>query len=98
MGNKRKQHSPEFKTRVALEALRGRKTLNELAQEFQIHPNLVTSWKKQLSEEAASLFENASRRETADKQTEATLAQLYQQIGQMKVEQDFLKKKLGALN
>ena len=56
MSVKRKEHSAEFKAKVALEALRGRKTTNEIASEFQIHPNLVTKWKGQLHEQANTLF------------------------------------------
>lgn len=98
MSVKRKQHSADFKARLALEAVRGRKTINELASENQIHPNLITTWKKQLQEEAPSLFHSANRRENEHKEAEELQAQLYQQIGQLKVELDFLKKKLGPLS
>lgn len=98
MSVKRKEHSAEFKAKVALEALRGRKTTNEIASEFQIHPNLVTKWKGQLHEQANTLFTAAHRRENEHKAAEELQAQLYQQIGQLKVELDFLKKKLGAFS
>ena len=98
MSVKRKEHSAEFKAKVALEALRGRKTINEIASEFQIHPNLVTKWKGQLHEQAATLFTAAHRRENEQKAAEELQAQLYQQIGQLKVELDFLKKKFGTLS
>jgi putative transposase len=86
MSVKRKQHSATFKARVALEALKGRKTTNEIASEYQIHPNLVTKWKSQLQQQAAALFGAANRREDDQKAAEELQAQLYQQIGQLKVE------------
>jgi transposase-like protein len=98
MTNKRKQHSAEFKAKVALEAIKGRKTISQIAAEYEVHPNLVTNWKKQLQEAAPHTFEAANKRENADKEIEETLATLYQQIGQMKVEMDFLKKKVGPLS
>src|SRR4051795_13321531 len=67
MSVKRKQHSATFKARVALEALKGRKTTNEIASEYQIHPNLVTKWKSQLQQQAATLFGAANRREDEQK-------------------------------
>jgi putative transposase len=97
MSVKRKQHSAEFKAKVALEALKGRRTINEIAGEYQIHPNLVTKWKSQLQQHAGAIFQEASRREDTQKEAEELQAQLYQQIGQLKVELDFLKKKLGSL-
>jgi len=98
MSVKRKQHSAEFKARVALETLKGKKTINELATEYSIHPNLVTTWKKQLQEQAASIFQIAGRRESEQKEAEELQAILYQQIGQQKVELDWLKKKSGPLH
>ena len=98
MSVKRKQHSAEFKAKIALEALKGRKTINEIASEHQIHPNLVTKWKSQLQDQASAVFQAANRREDDQKEAEELQAQLYQQIGQLKVELDFLKKKLGALS
>ena len=97
MGVKRKQHTAEFKARVALEAIKGRKTINELASEFQIHPNLVTGWKKQLLAESADIFSSATRKQAEQHDTEELQAILYQQIGQLKVELDFLKKKVGPI-
>lgn len=74
MTNKHKQHSAEFKAKVELEAIKVRKTISEIAAEFEVHPNLVTNWKKQLQEAA-------NKRESTDKEIEGTLATLYQQIG-----------------
>lgn len=91
MGTVRRRHSNEFKAKVALEALKGQKTLNELAGECGVHPVQIAQWKKQALEEMPSLFEGStSRREKAD---EALLARLYQEIGQLKVELDWLRKK-----
>jgi transposase-like protein len=99
MSVKRKQHSADFKAKIALEAIKGRKTLNlnEIASENQIHPNLITNWKKLLQEQAASLFTQASRFQDEQKEAEALQEKLYQKIGQLEIELDFLKKKLGSL-
>jgi|SRR5579863_1770507 len=95
MGTMRKRHSSEFKAKVAVEALKGQKTLNELATEFGIHPVQIAQWKKQALEQLPTVFEGrgADRKQQAD---EALLAQLYQEIGQLKVEVDWLRKR-GAL-
>ena len=78
MTTPRKHYSADFKAKVALEAIKGQKTLNELATEYGIHPNLVTTWKKQLQEQAASLFQIAGRRESEQKEAEELLPLLYQ--------------------
>ncbi len=79
---------------MALEAIRGQKTAAELAGEHQVHPSQITQWKKQLLEAAQELF--SDRRGQDRQQQEELVAQLYQQIGQLKVEVDFLKKKLWS--
>lgn len=88
----RQRHSSAFKARGALEALKGQKTLNELASEFGVHPVQITQWKRQLLDASPSIFESgsASRRE---REQEQLVEQLYQQIGQMKMEVDWLQKK-----
>ncbi len=88
-GNRRK-HSASFKAKVALEAIKGEATIAEIASRYEIHPNLVTKWKKALQEEAASIFSESHDRQK--KQDKNLVAQLYQQIGQLKVENDFLEQ------
>ena len=92
MSVKRKQHPPAFKAKVALEAIKGQRSINELATFHKIHPNQINQWRKQLLEHASELFATGHR--SADEQHSAEVASLYQQIGQMSVELDWLKKKL----
>jgi len=93
MKNKRRNHSAQFKAKVALEAAKGDKTIAELASRFEVHPNQVTQWKKHLLESLPDIF---SRSQQRDKQKQDELTEhLYQQIGQLKVELDWLKKKSG---
>lgn len=93
MATQRKQYSAEFKARVALEALKGQKTLNELVGMYEVHPTQIIKWKNHLQSELPQLFSN--RRDKREQDHEALTAQLYQQIGQLKVEVDWLKKKSG---
>jgi transposase-like protein len=95
MTMQRRQHSGEFKAKVVLEAIRGEHTINEIAAEYGVHPIQITQWKKTALEELPGLF--SSRRGTRHKEEEALKAALYQQIGQLKVELDWLKKKVGRL-
>ncbi len=88
---KRRQYSAEFKARVALEAIRGAHTINEIAGRFEVHPNQVTQWKKQLLQGATELF--SRQRQTLSKDNETEKDHLYQEIGKLKVECDWLKKK-----
>jgi transposase-like protein len=92
MIKKRKQYSPEFKAKVALAALKNEESTAELAAKYEIHPTMITSWKRELIEGAADLFDKGQK---AKKQTEAKVDELYRQIGQLKVENDFLSKGLG---
>lgn len=91
----RKQHSAEFKAKVALEAIKGLKTVNELASEYGVHPTQIHQWKKQVLDELPQVF--SSRRAQSQKEQEDLSAMLYQQIGQLKVELDWLKKKSGIV-
>jgi transposase-like protein len=90
---KRKVHSPEFKAKVGLEALRGVKTLNELGQEFGVHPVQVGQWKKEIQEQAKTLFEGKRGPKPAAEHREPD--HLYSEIGKLKMELDWLKKKSG---
>ena len=93
MTKNRRRHSPSFKARVALEALKGEETIAELAHRFEVHPSQIRKWKNSLAEGAAGIFGDEQSQKKKD---EANLvAQLYQQIGQLKVERDFLDKALG---
>jgi putative transposase len=96
MTTPRKRYSADFKSKVALEAVKGAKTVNEIAGDHGLHPNQITQWKKQLLEELPVLF--SDKRVKADKEQEALEERLYQQIGQLKVELDWLKKKSGLLS
>lgn len=91
MKESRRQHSPAFKARIALEAIKGEATIAQLASRFEVHPSQVRKWKKQMEDGAAGVFGD-DRPEKKDDQ--ALIAQLYQQIGQLKVERDFLDKAL----
>jgi putative transposase len=91
MTTPRRQHSGEFKAKVVLEALRGERTINELAAGFGVHPIQITQWKKVVLDVLPQLL--SRRRGTTAKDEEALKAALYQQIGQLKVELDWLKKK-----
>jgi len=88
MSQIRKGHSPSFKAKVALAALRGEQTVAELASRFQVHPSRIHTWKRVLVEGAQELFQNGHGQEKAN---EVLIAQLYQQIGQLTVERDFLQ-------
>jgi putative transposase len=93
MSTQRKQYSAEFKARVALEALKGLKTVNELASTYGVPPTQITiHWEHRLQKEIPEIF--SARRAKREHDAEAFQAQLYQQIGKLKVERDWLKKKL----
>jgi transposase-like protein len=95
MTTPRRSYSAEYKAKVALEALKGLRPLNELAAEHGIHPNQIGQWRTQLLAAAPGIF--SERNVQREKAAEELQAQLYQQIGQLKVELDWLKKKLGPL-
>lgn len=94
MGRQRRKFSSSLKARVAIEAIKGHRSVSELAGEHQVHPSQITQWKKQLLDSAEQLF--SDKRVTQQKDQEELLAKLYQQIGQMKVELDWLQKKLWS--
>lgn len=90
----RRRFDSKFKSRVALEAIRGLKAISEIAKQFKVHPNQVTLWKKQLLEGAEGVFDGGiSSGKKSDDEPES--AELYEQIGRMKVELEWLKKKVA---
>jgi len=89
----RKNHDAAFKAKVALEALRGEKTMAQISSEYGIHVNQIRQWRQKLLEELPGVF--SDRRQKKDKETEEMTSELYRQIGQMKVDLDWLKKKAG---
>jgi len=93
MSTQRRQYSAEFKARVALEALKGLKTVHKLASIYGVHPTQIAHWKHRLQKERPEIF--SARRAKREHDQEACEAQLYQQIGQLKVELDWMKKKAG---
>ncbi len=95
MAGKRKVHTAAFKAQVALAALKGDRTVNELAGRFEVHPTLIHGWKKQLLAGAEGVFSSPAKAAAAD--AEARLAELFEQIGRLKMELEWLKKKSAAL-
>lgn len=95
MSKQRKIYSADFKAKVALAAIKGQHTINEIASTYSVHPNQVALWKKQALESIPDSFSQRRAREA--RSDEELKSQLYQQIGQLKVELDWLKKKAGLL-
>ena len=94
MPRKRQAHSAALKAQVALAALKGDRTVNELAGQFGVHPTLVHGWKKQLVAGAEGVFSNGSKAVVAD--AERAQAELYEQIGRLKMELEWVKKKAAS--
>lgn len=93
--NIKRNHNGAFKAKVALEAIKGEKTLAQLSSEFGVHANQIGQWRKQVLKELPNLFSN--RRTRQDREKEDLISELYRQIGQLKVEMDWLKKKSQIL-
>lgn len=91
----RKRYSAELKAKVALEAIKGQKTTNEIAAEYGVHPSQIAQWKKQALDELPQIF--SSGRSEQKRSEEALTDTLYQEIGHLKVQLDWLKKKSGQL-
>ena len=90
----RKSFTSQYKAKVALEAIRGTKTLNEIAQEFAVHPNQVGEWKKLLLAQASTIF--GTKRGPKPEDPSSSPERLYSEIGRLKMELDWLKKKSGT--
>ena len=93
MTEKRQQRSAKFKFKVALEAIQGQKTLNQIASEYQLNPGQVSQWKRHLQAQGESIFKNGSG--PSQRQQEKKEAELYEQIGRLKMELEWLKKKFS---
>lgn len=94
----RKNHDATFKAKVALELVKGLRTVNEVASEHGLHPNLLTRWKRQLLEGLPEIFSSSTNGQRKEKEYEQLIARLYQKIGQLEVELDWLKKKSSLLS
>lgn len=92
MRRKRKQYNPEFKAKVALAAIKNEETVAQLAARYEVHPTVINTWKRNLLDGAADLFVNGKKK---NNQTEAKVDELYRHIGKLKVERDFLSRKLN---
>ncbi len=93
MSQKRKRHAAEFKSKVALEALKGVKTASELSSQYGVHPTQISQWKRQLQQGSREIFTDARGKDVQDH--EAKQAKLYEEIGRLKIELDWLKKTAG---
>lgn len=93
MTNGKRQYAAEFKSKAVLEMLRGELTVSELAGKYEVHPTQLHKWKKHLLESMPEIF--GQKRAKVEKDDEELKAELYQQIGKLKVEVDWLKKKVG---
>lgn len=95
MKRQRRKHTPEFKAKVALEAIKGIKTLSEISKEYEVHPVMVSAWKKDMMERLPEVFEKKNTRK--DKLAEKETEQLQRKVGQLTMEVDFLEKKCRQL-
>jgi transposase-like protein len=96
MTTTRKQYSPKFKARVAVEAIRGEKTLSQLGSQFKVHPIQIAKWRKSALDQLPELFVDG--RKGKERNSDADRDALYEEIGRLKVELDWLKKKVGMLD
>jgi putative transposase len=94
MAGKRQTHTAAFKAQVALAALKGDRTVNELASQFGVHPTLIHGWKKHLLQGAEAIFAHGAKADTGD--VESQKAELFEQIGRLKRELEWVKKKAAA--
>ena len=96
MGKIRKQYSKEFKAKIALEAMKELRTINEIASQYQLHPNQVVKWKKQLLENVVEIFEDGRKTKNSNQESNNE-NELYQQIGKLQMELEWLKKKSSLM-
>ena len=92
MSKKRKQYSSAFKAKVAIEAIRDESTTAELAKKYEVHPTMISGWKRAFLDGAAEIFDKGQK---SKKQSDVQVEELYRHIGQLKVERGFLSKKLN---
>jgi transposase len=97
MSKNRRTHSNEFKARIALEAIKGLKTVSQIAAENQLHPVQVTQWKTQMMEAAPEVFSRGKQKSKSDERSEEEQSRLERKVGQLVVENDWLKKKCKQL-
>ena len=98
MSKKRRKYSPQFKSKVALEAIQGVKTVRELSSQHNVHPTLINQWKRQLLDCASSVFDSEhSQSKVKPDEKQAQIDELYRQIGKLKVERDFLAERSAQL-
>ena len=96
MTTTRKQYSPKFKARVAIEAIRGDKTLSQLGSQFKVHPIQIAKWRKSALDQLPELFVDGRKGKSRNGEAESDA--LYEEIGRLKVELDWLKKKVGLID
>ena len=95
MNRQRKRHSAEFKAKVAVEALKGLKTVQELAKEYEVHPTQISQWKQRLRDESPGVFGRGQRKGAGEQ--EAEVAALYEKIGRLNMELEWVKKKVASI-
>lgn len=98
MGKIHKQYSPTFKAKVALEAIKEEETIIELASRYGVHPTQIKRWKKTATEEMIEFFKDGRQKGVGEKEKNLFIEELYKEIGQLKVELDWLKKKSGFVS
>jgi len=98
MGKIHRQYSPSFKAKVALAAIREEETIVELASRYGVHPTQIKKWKKTATEQMLELFKDGRQKGVTEKEKDLFVEELYREIGQLKVELDWLKKKSGFVS